>query len=133
MIADNDANTENSTERQSTEEIIETLREAAGERVRVSGDGGRVVEARVEVIESDEPIAEKRRDAPRGEFEAGLHPEDLDDEIEDYGVGGGVRVTERTRGGWRRPRLGWETFEDGELSGLDGFAVECVGVVGDGE
>lgn len=124
-----DSNDANSIERQSTEEIIETLRGTPGDRVRVYDDDGRVIKARVEVIEADEPLAEKRRDAPRGEFDAGLHPEDLVDEIENYGVGGSIRVTERIHGGWRRPHIGWETFEDGELTGWDGFNVERVEVL----
>ena len=95
----------NSTDRQSTEEIIETLHNARGERVRVYDDDGRVVEARVEVMEVDEPLARRRREASRGEFLATLHPEDLVDEIEDYGVGGSVSVNEDLHGGWRRVGL----------------------------
>lgn len=48
-------------DQQSTEEIIETLRGARGKRVRVYGDDGRAVEARVEVIELDEPLAQSDR------------------------------------------------------------------------
>jgi len=121
----------NSIDRQPTEEIIETLRGARGKRVRVYGDDGRVVEARVEVIEVDDHLARRRRDAPRGEFEAVLDGEDLDDEIEDFGVGGNTSVTEELHGGWRRPGIGWETFEDGEFTGRGGFDVECVEVVSD--
>ena len=121
----------NNIDRQSTEEIIETLRGARGKRVRVYGDDGRVVEARVEVIEVDEPLARRRREAPRGEFMAVLDSDDLDDEIENYGVSGNVSVNEDLHGGWRRPGIGWETFEDGEFTGWDGFDVERVEVVSD--
>lgn len=58
-----------------------------------------------------------------------LNGEDLDDEIEDFGVGGNISVTEELHGGWRRPGISWETFEDGEFTGWDGFGVERVKVV----